>query len=180
MIARETAPAHQVIDTLQPSIRSLDPSADVDLVAAFYRDAPDYWLLVEGGPPGRKKAESFFTDGPPGCDPARSYRLGLFLEGRLSGLAELSFGFPEQDDAYLGLMILGTWARGNGRGKQFLTHVEGLARSRGSAHMFLAVIEANPKARAFWEREGFSPTGFSAEMRVGLHDHRVHRLVKPL
>ncbi|AUQ58103.1 acetyltransferase domain-containing protein [Phaeobacter inhibens] len=82
-------------------IRPMDSVAEIDLVATYYRDAPDYWLLVEEVLPGRGKAERFFTDGPPGCDPAQSYRLGLFLEGRLSGLAELSFGFPEPQDAYL-------------------------------------------------------------------------------
>ncbi|APX17493.1 GNAT family N-acetyltransferase [Phaeobacter inhibens] len=161
-------------------IRPMDSVAEIDLVATCYRDAPDYWLLVEGVLPGRDKAERFFTDGPPGCDPAQSYRLGLFLEGRLSGLAELSFGFPEPQDAYLGLMVLGPWAQGAGYGRRFLAHVEGLARERGAAQTFLAVVEANARGRAFWEREGFKPTGVSGKMQFGQCHHRLHRLVKPL
>ena len=159
-----------------PLIRALDPISDLDRVTAFYAEAPDYWLLADGIAPGLQKAIAFFTDGPPGCDPDRSYRLGLFLEGRLSGLAELSFGFPKTGDAYLGFMMLGPWARGAGFGRVFLSHVENLARRAQALQIFLAVLEANPRGRAFWEREGFGATGLS-----GVSDGQVlHRLVKPL
>ena len=43
------------------------------------------------------QAQDFFTDAPPNCDPAQSDRLGLFVNQRLSGVAELSYGFPEPD-----------------------------------------------------------------------------------
>lgn len=161
---------------MQADIRVLDPVTDLTSVADFYEHAPDYWLMAEGHAPDDSKVRAFFTDGPPGCDPAQSYRLGLFLGDRLSGLAELSFGFPNAGDAYLGLMILGPWAQGTGLGRGFLAHVEDLARGRGSATLYLAVFEANARARAFWEREGFRATGVS-----GRNDrHILHRLAKPL
>lgn len=158
-------------------IRPLDPEADLALVERFHADAPDYWLLAEGVAPGGEKALEFFTDGPPGCDPAASHRLGLFLAGRLSGLAELSFGFPEAGDAYLGLMILGPWAQGGGHGAGFLAHVETLARQAGSQRLYLGVLSRNPRGRAFWLREGFRATGVSRETDQGAG---VERLVKTL
>lgn len=158
------------------TIRDLDPVQDPDLVRGFYAQAPDYWLMAEGQAPDDSKITGFFTDGPPGCDPAASHRLGLFLDGRLSGLAELSFGFPEPGDAYLGLMILGPWAQGAGHGPVFLAHIEALARARGVPSLYLAVFEANTGGRAFWEREGFAPTGVSGRNAR----HVLHRLVKPL
>ncbi len=158
-------------------IRSLLP-AEAPLVAALYRDAPDYWLLAEGAVDPDRQAAEFFTDGPPGSDPALTHHLGLFLEGRLSGVAEVSYGFPEPQDAYLGLMLLAPWAQGAGHGRAFLAHVESLARSRTAPRIYLAVLEANPRGRAFWEREGFAPTGLSrADAGTG---HILHRLVKPL
>jgi GNAT superfamily N-acetyltransferase len=160
------------------TIRPLDPARDLALVERFYREAPDYWLFAEGRAPDAAKAREFFTDGPPGCDPARSHRLGLFAGDHLQGLAELSFGFPEPDDAYLGLMILAPGAQGYGHGARFLSHVETLARAAGSPNLYLAVIGANTRGRAFWEREGFRATG------VTRHDtetgHTIHRLLKAL
>jgi GNAT superfamily N-acetyltransferase len=157
-------------------IRPLDPVADRTTVAQLLLDAQDYYHLWLGHAPGPEQVEEVFTSGPPGCDPARSHRLGLYLDGNLSGVAELSFGFPAPEDAYLGLMILAPWARNQGHGAAFTAHVETLARP--APKLYLAVLEANPKGRAFWEAQGFTPTGISR------HDpetgHTIHRLVKPL
>jgi GNAT superfamily N-acetyltransferase len=158
-------------------IRELFPS-EAALVAQFYREAPDYWLLAEGRLDAEAQASDFFTDAPPNCDPDQSDRLGLFLNQRLSGVAEVSYGFPEANDAYVGLMLLGSWAQGAGHGRTFLAHAETLARKRHAARLYLAVLDANPRGRAFWEREGFRPTGLRR------HDastgHWIERMVKPL
>jgi GNAT superfamily N-acetyltransferase len=158
-------------------IRELFPT-ETALVAQFYREAPDYWLLAEGRLNASDKASDFFTDAPPNCDPAASDRLGLFIDSRLSGVAELSYGFPDPGDAYLGLMLLGPWAQGAGNGKAFLAHVEALARKRHALRLYLAVLDANPRGRAFWLREGFTGTGLTR--RDAITGHLVERLVKPL
>lgn len=158
-------------------IRELFPS-ETALVAQFYREAPDYWLLAQGRSAPEEQAQDFFTDAPPNCDPAESDRLGLFLNQRLSGVAEVSYGFPEASDAYLGLMILGPWAQGKGHGRAFLAHVESLARGRHAARLYLAVLDANPRGRAFWEREGFRPTGIRRQDST--KGHWIERLVKDL
>ena len=158
-------------------IRELFPS-ETALVAQFYREAPDYWILAEGRVDAERQAQDFFTDAPPNCDPAQSDRLGLFVNQRLSGVAEVSYGFPEPNDAYLGLMILGPWAQGVGHGRSFLAHVETLARKRHAARLYLAVLDINPRGRAFWEREGFTDTGLSR--KDALTGHTTYRLRKAL
>ena len=159
-------------------IRTLDPVTDLDAVENLFTRAADYWLLADRRPPDRQKARDFFTDGPPGCDPAASHRLGLFQDGRLIGVAELSFGFPLPADAYLGLMLLGPAARGRGLGPALLAEVETRARAAHAPRLYLAVLAANPRGRAFWLRHGFSDTGVSGtDPDTG---HILHRLVKPL
>jgi len=163
---------------LVPLIRRLDATTDLPLVEAFYTRAADYWLLADRRAPDRQKAQDFFTDCPPGCDPAVSHRLGMFVDGGLMGLAELSFGWPLAGDAYLGLQLLAPEARGRGLGRVLLAEVEARARTTGARQLYLAVLEANPKGRAFWEREGFQATGVSREdAETG---HRIHRLAKTL
>ena len=158
-------------------IRTLRP-IDAPLVADFYRAAPAYWLLAEGALDPDAKAAAFFTDCPPNCDPAASARLGFFLGDRLSGLAELSFGFPSAGDAYLGLMMLGPWAQGAGHGAAFLAAIEGIARAAHAPALYLAVLEANPRGRAFWLRHGFTPTGL--RRHDGGTGHWIERLEKRL
>lgn len=162
------------------TIRNLDVVSDLSKVEAFYAAAPDYWEAAEGSPPGFEKAKEFFEDIPPNSDPKQVHRLGLFSREQLSGIADLFFGFPERGDAYIGLMMLGPWARNQGTGKSFLSHVEGLARTGGAKNLYLAVMTINPKGRAFWEREGFTATGLSGVSVVGNSQQELHRLVKPL
>lgn len=158
-------------------IRELFPS-ETALVAQFYREAPDYWLLAEGRLDAEAQAQDFFTDAPPNCNPAESDRLGLFVAHRLSGVAELSYGFPGPSDAYLGLMLLGPWAQGAGHGRTFLAHVETLARKHHAPRLYLAVLDANPRGRAFWERERFVPTGLRKQDDAT--GHWLERLAKTL
>jgi len=161
-------------------IRRLDVMKDLEAVIDFYHQNADYWLMAEGQLPGVQKSADFFTDGPPGCDPMQSERLGLFLNDELAGLAELSFGFPEPDAAYLGLMLLGTAARGLGHGKTLLSHVENLARRAGSPQLYLAVLQANSRGHAFWTREGYVSTGLSRVDNSNGLNHVITRLVKVL
>ena len=111
-------------------IRSLIAKSDLAIVHEFYAKAPDYWQLAEGQEPSLQKAKDFFTDTPPNWDPKVSLRLGLFLGDRLSGLAELSFGFPTTGDPYLGLMVLGPWARNRGNGRKFSKYIEECVRQK--------------------------------------------------
>lgn len=157
-------------------IRALSAQTDLAAVTDFLAEAADYWIMAEGAAPGPDAAQDFFTDGPPGHDPAHSHHLGLFHEGRLSGLAELSFGFPEAGDAYLGLMILAPRLRSLGLGPSLLAEVEARARAAGSPRLYLGVLQANTRGRPFWERHGFRATGVSREDG----QHIIHRLVKPL
>ncbi len=168
-------------------IRTLDPITDFDAVTDLHARAQDYWVLADGpiDPAAARplidpsiKATEFFTQAPPGGDPATSYRLGQFYDDTLVGLAELAFGYPEPKDAYLGLLLLDPNMRGKGLGPQLFAHVETLARNALAPALFLAVLQANPRGRAFWERMGFSATG-----RSGTDDatgHILHRLKKPL
>ena len=159
-------------------IRALDPVADLVAVAALYSEAAAFWMLTDRKPPDLQKAAEFFTDCPPECDPGRSHRLGLFESERLIGVAELSFGFPKSNDGYLGLMLLSPSARGRGLGPVFLHHIETLARAQSCTRLCLGVLEENTMARAFWERQGFRPSGVSRF--DGQTGHTIHRLEKAI
>lgn len=165
-------------------IQKLDPDADRPAILGLLTEARDYYQLWLGRDPGMADVEEVLTSAPPDCDPSASYRLGLWGDGVIAhgllGVAELSFGFPQAGDAYLGLMILAPRARGTGQGAAFLTLIERLARERGCPRLYLGVLEANPRGQAFWTREGFRPTGVTREAVEEGKAHRIHRLVKDL
>jgi GNAT superfamily N-acetyltransferase len=162
------------------TIRPLDPQTDRARVEAFFRASAGYIRLERGTDPGPEVTDEFFTDAPPGCDPAQSLRLGLFDGERLIALAEAGFGFPEPGDAFLGLMIVIPAARGTGAGRRFLRHIEAAARARGARALYLAVLDANPRGRAFWEREGFVLALANRPVTLGTKTQIAHRMVKGL
>lgn len=161
-------------------IRALDPVADRALVDAFFHEAADYVRVERGTDPGPEVTEDYFTEAPPGCDPARSLREGLFDGPRLIAIAETAFGYPEPADAYLGLMIAAPSARGRGAGARFLRHIEAEARARGCPNLYLAVLEANPRGRAFWEREGFATVLTDRPVTLGQKTQMARRMGKVL
>lgn len=160
--------------------RRLSAEQDRSALAAFLTEAQDYYHLWKGRAPDEGEVDDVLFGAPPNCDPAESLRLGLYLDDRLSGVAELSFGFPEKGDAYLGLMILAPRARSGGRGAMFLAEVERLARAKGCPVLYLAVLEKNTRGRAFWEKMGFAPTGVQRDTEENGIAHRIYRLSKPL
>lgn len=161
-------------------IRDLDPVTDRAAVAALFLAATDYIALETGLPVDGTQADDFFADAPPGIDPATSLRLGLFGPAGLEGLAEVAFGYPAAGDAYIGLMLFATTARGTGGGARLLRQIEAQAKARGATRLLLAVLEANPQGRAFWMREGFGLEQSFPETDMGLRRHIRHRMVKPL
>jgi GNAT superfamily N-acetyltransferase len=163
------------------AIRALDPAADRAAVADLYAWAADYVVLETGAPPDGATVRAFFADVPPGGDLARSLKLGLFLpDGGLAGIADLGFGFPEPADAYLGLMLIDPARRGLGLGPRFLDRLAADARARGAPRLLLAVLDANPRGRAFWEREGFRVVLTAPPALLGRRTHVRHRMARPL
>lgn len=163
------------------AIRDLDPGGDRAAVAALFDRAADYVLLASGVGPDAGTVDAFFAAAPPGCDPAASVRLGLFRdEGPLAGIAEVGFGFPEPDDAFLGLLLLDPACRGAGLGRRLLAEAAARARARRAKRLLVAVLDANPRARAFWEREGFGHVLTRHDLPFGLRRHTVHRLARAL
>ena len=162
-------------------IEPLSRARDADRVLDLFRRSADYLWLERGEAPTAAHVDEFFTGAPPGGDPEDALRLGLVLaDGSLAGVAELAFGFPEPGDAFLGLLQLAENQRGRGLGAALLVQIEAEARLRGAPRLYVAVVQANPRGRAFWGREGFAVSGAGAQMVTGQKTHVATRMVKPL
>lgn len=141
---------------VRAKLRPLTQSADSAQVFDLYTRAADYALLEDGRPPDAAMAAAFFTECPPGGDPRASVKLGAEHGGRLVGIADLAFGYPMTQDAYIGLLLLDPVIRGQGLGALMVARLEALARAHGSNRLLVAVLEANPRGLAFWQRSGFA------------------------
>lgn len=162
------------------TIRPLDPITDLALVSRFFAAISDYIQMERGDAPISEAVTEYLTSAPPDRDPSQSHRLGLFSDQELTALAELAPCYPSPTDAYLGFLAVHPDWRNQGLGRHLLRHVQALALTTGHDRLYLAVLDANPKARRFWHREGFGLALANLTVTLGTKTQTAHRLVKPL
>lgn len=155
-------------------LNPLDPERDLGAVEAVYTRAADY-LSVESGLSPNMAAHAFFEDQPP-ASTQEPFKFGVAgIDGALIAIGDLAFGYPEPDDAYLGLLLLIPEARGRGLGEAIFGGVKHIASLRGASRLLVGILDVNARARAFWERQGFKLTQTSGPHAFGERQHIVHR-----
>jgi ribosomal protein S18 acetylase RimI-like enzyme len=104
---------------------------------------------------------------------------GAWRAGELVGLAA---GFVESPPE--GWHLVSMWVspaeRGSGAADGLVTAVCDLAGARGARRVALWVTEVNARARAFYRRAGFRPSGERALVRPSEPDHWELRMVREL
>ncbi len=162
-------------------IRTLHSATDTDIVRDLFTRASDYVLLETGQAPSNATTTEFFTKAPAGIDPATSLHLGLFTaDNLLVAIAQIVFGFPNPDDAYIGLLLIDPDHRGKRLGQRLLDHIFTAAKAKGAARILIAVLEENSKGHRFWSKMGFTQEMRSQPKQVGLKTHVQIRMASPL
>ena len=153
-------------------LRDLDPARDRAAVQDLYHRAADYVRLETGADPAPDAAARFFADTAPGIDVRTGLKLGAVQGERVLGVLDASFGYPDPQDAYIGLLMLDPATRGQGLGPRLLRLFETRARARGATRALVAVLQSNPAGLRFWTREGmteerrFPPTDSVPHVRI--------------
>jgi ribosomal protein S18 acetylase RimI-like enzyme len=111
---------------------------------------------------------------------------GAFDGAAMVGLAT---GFPDEAQPasaggrpawqLVGMWVAPSW-RGQGIADRLVDAVCDLAREAGAETVVLSVTEMNGRARAFYRRLGFAPTGVRQPVRPDEPDHWQEELARPL
>jgi GNAT superfamily N-acetyltransferase len=129
---------------------------DLPALQALLERCADYIELVSGSPPSSNEAEMLVASLPPGKTLDDKYLLGFFDQaGELAGILDTVKDYPGENTWWLGLQLLAPVNRGMGLGSQLYQAYENWVLAQGAKQIQLGVLEANPKAYAFWERLGF-------------------------
>ena len=156
-------------------IAALDPEADHARLMDLARRAADYVRLESGREPDDAWIYEMTRDAPPGVPPEDVLLFGLEREdSTLSGWLGALRGFYAPGEWYVGLLLLDPAERGRGEGARLFGHLRDMARSEGARLLRIAVLDANPRARRFWEREGFARLAKS----VGGEDGHVRHVLE--
>lgn len=93
---------------------------------------------------------------PADAVPEREHSFGLWRDGTLLGIVGTLFGYREEKDWWIGLLMLDPSLRGQGIGHAAVEEVVRIAkRSNVAKALWLVVAFDNVRAQKFWSREGF-------------------------
>ncbi|KOR22064.1 hypothetical protein ABW54_08470 [Burkholderia cenocepacia] len=135
-----------------------DSASDCANVLRVFVEAPSYTNLVKGRSPSAEDVDDFFFGKPVGTNAAQKSVFGFFVEREMIGCADVIRAYPTHDCIWIGLMLLTEANQGRGHGKAALKLVIEMAGEWGHRAAQLAVVSTNPRAYAFWQREGFEET----------------------
>ncbi|MCA8295489.1 GNAT family N-acetyltransferase [Burkholderia sp. AU30198] len=120
-----------------------------------FAEAPSYTQCVEGRLPTEEDVDDFFVGKPAAKAAADKSVFGLWVDQHMIGCADVIRAYPDDDCLWIGLLLLSEAHQRRGYGKAALGLLLDMAREWGYRVAQLAVISTNPRAQAFWQREGF-------------------------
>jgi ribosomal protein S18 acetylase RimI-like enzyme len=154
-------------------------SSGVAALQALYLRCADFVEAMTGRAPRDDEATRLFADLPAGRTLADQQVLGVRRDGALVGVVELLAGHPGPTDWYIGLMLLSPEARGGGLGTSLVRDVAERALAAGGRALHLIVHEDNPRAIAFWGRQGFTLVDRRVQ-DLGTKKNLVLKMIRPL
>lgn len=119
--------------------------------------ASDYVVLEIGHAPDQTFVHNFFNAVPPEVPKTGLHTFGVMQEDAMVGIVAIAAGYEFHDDWWIGLLLLDKHFRGQGLGAAAVDAIKARAKAEDIAMLKLSVLDANPRAAAFWRREGFVP-----------------------
>ncbi|WP_420211607.1 GNAT family N-acetyltransferase [Burkholderia aenigmatica] len=132
-----------------------ESASDRANVWRVFTEAPSYTQCVEGRAPTEEDVDDFFVGKPAAKAAADKSVFGLWVDWHMIGCADVIRAYPDDDCLWIGLLLLSEAQQRRGYGKAALALLLDMAREWGYRVAQLAVISTNPRAQAFWQREGF-------------------------
>lgn len=135
-------------------------------------DLPELLALAEGNPvyyehmhdrPTLENLREDLTKLPPRTVPEDKYFLGYYRDGRLCAALDLILRYPNPETAFIGWFILRKDLQGRGNGTEMVNELLRFLKGQGFSFVRLGYVKGNPESKAFWEKNGFVPTGVEPE-----------------
>ena len=122
---------------------------------------PDYFKYCPPKP-SIKTIEEDMNSLPPNMTMKNKYYLGFYDSDELIGIIDLIIGYPNKEAAFIGLFMLDAKFQNKHIGKNLITDITNFFSQNGFKELRLGYALGNNKAKAFWEANGFCPTGIVA------------------
>lgn len=97
---------------------------------------------------------------PPNKNPGDKYYLGFYQGKRLIVVLDLILGFPDAQSVFWGFFMVAKDLVRHGIGSGVVREACRALYQQGFCQVVLGWAQSNPEAAAFWQKNGFVPTGW--------------------
>lgn len=131
----------------------------IQTIQSILDGAPGYYLRTEGVSRVADGAKKTLEELPPNCTYADKFVFLITQGDRAIGVADIVFGYPARDVAFIGLLLLHESVQGQGLGKESYELMENFIVQKSVTKIQLGVNDTNDIGMAFWKKLGFTPNG---------------------
>lgn len=96
---------------------------------------------------------------PPGKGYDEKHYIGFFSGEELVAVMDLIENYPRSKTALIGFFAMNSTLHGRGIGSAIISACADRLAELGFSVIRLGIDKGNPQSRAFWSKNGFSPTG---------------------
>ncbi len=130
------------------------------LVQKILEQAPRYSMNVAGQLPGPEEGKATFEAIPPEFDYSSKFLMAIYQDEQAIGVLDLLIGYPNQEKAFIGLLLLIEKVQRKGLGSEVYLEVEKFIKTFIQIKTIrLSVVESNGDVMKFWSKMGFHKTG---------------------
>ena len=104
---------------------------------------------------------------PPNTEAEDKYYVGFFDKGKLIAVLDLVDGYPEKQTAWIGFFMTDRSVQNQGVGSGIIETLCGRLAEFGFFRVRLCRVRENPQAARFWQKNGFTDTGYSRSIETG-------------
>ena len=133
-------------------------ASDVPHVLALYSGNPDYFRHCPPSP-SRDTIQDDMSTLPPGKKANDKYFIGLFESGSLVAVIDLIDRYPDDETAFIGLLMVAKDLQGHGVGAFIVKALSEALKAKHYKRIRLGYIKTNRSAQRFWLKQGFQATG---------------------
>lgn len=148
----------------------------------FFEENPEYFISVNGAPPGPNEAiEEFKMQLPAGWAFEKKWLLGFIQDnGSMIGMSGLISNLFVEGVWHIGLFIVSTSLHGSGTAQALYNGLESWMRAHGARWARLGVVEGNLRAERFWERAGYVDVRRRTGVEMGSKVNNLRVMAKSL
>lgn len=129
--------------------------SNFEQVMEVYNTNQKFFIITDGKETTSENSIKDISAIPPDFDIANKIYISIWEKDKIIGVLDLLKGYPEQNCAWIGLLLIHGELHGKRIGSNIVAAVLEAAKNTGYETVQLGVIENNLQGLKFWDKHGF-------------------------